>query len=187
MKRLVIITVGKTHSGKTTFAKALEQQLHNSLVIDQDNHADFINTYYKTLLPRQGPNTIKYAITQTIVDYAINQTQFHLILCNSNRSRKGRLELLSHFENKSFISILVNFDIPDCVLQARVTNSQRNTNVFRSASTFEEVLIRQQADSHKIEVLAPTDGEADHLFVIKSADDVQSVIELIVNIAQGLA
>ncbi|MEC2474629.1 ATP-binding protein, partial [Bacillus thuringiensis] len=24
MKRLVIITVGKTHSGKTTFAKALE-------------------------------------------------------------------------------------------------------------------------------------------------------------------
>jgi hypothetical protein len=39
MKRLVIITVGKTHSGKTTFAKALEQQLHNSLVIDQDNHA----------------------------------------------------------------------------------------------------------------------------------------------------
>jgi hypothetical protein len=76
MKRLVIMTVGKTHSGKTTFAKALERQLHNSLVIDQDNHAEFINTYYKSLLPKQGPNTIKYAITQTIVDYAVNQTNF---------------------------------------------------------------------------------------------------------------
>lgn len=34
------MTVGKTHSGKTTFAKALEQQLPCSLVIDQDNHAE---------------------------------------------------------------------------------------------------------------------------------------------------
>lgn len=27
MKRFVIITVGKTHSGKTTFARALEKEL----------------------------------------------------------------------------------------------------------------------------------------------------------------
>lgn len=33
MKRFVILTVGKTHSGKTTFAKALEQQLRNLLVL----------------------------------------------------------------------------------------------------------------------------------------------------------
>ncbi len=29
MKRLAIMTVGKTHSGKTTFAKALEKELSN--------------------------------------------------------------------------------------------------------------------------------------------------------------
>jgi Tfp pilus assembly ATPase PilU len=46
MKRLVIITVGKTHSGKTTFARALEKELNNSFVMDQDNHAEFINTYH---------------------------------------------------------------------------------------------------------------------------------------------
>jgi adenylate kinase family enzyme len=186
MKRLVIITVGKTHSGKTTFAKTLEHQLHNSLVIDQDNHAEFINTYYKTLLPKQGPNTIKYSITQTIVDYAVNQTNFHLILCNSNRSRKGRLDLLTHFLNKGFVSILVNFDIPDHVLQARVAKTQRSTTVFRSASTFEEVLIRQQAESHKGDVTAPIEGEADHFFVITNADEVQSVIRRIVIVAQSL-
>jgi adenylate kinase family enzyme len=186
MKRLVIITVGKTHSGKTTFAKALEQQLHNSLVIDQDNHAEFINTYYKTLLPKQGPNTIKYAITQTIVDYAVNQTNFHLILCNSNLARKGRLDLLAHFHNKGFISILVNFDIPDHVLQARVANSQRSTTIFRRASTFEEVLIRQQVESHQGDLAAPIEGEADHFFVIKNTDEVQSVTRTIVNIAQSV-
>ena len=93
MKRFVIITVGKTHSGKTTFANALEKQLHNSIVIDQDNHAEFINNYYKTLLPKTGPNAIKYAISNTIVDYAVNQTGLHLILCNSNRGLKGRISL----------------------------------------------------------------------------------------------
>ncbi|HJF33528.1 MAG TPA: ATP-binding protein [Sporosarcina psychrophila] len=186
MKRLVIMTVGKTHSGKTTFAKALEQQLHNSLVIDQDNHAEFINTYYKTLQPKEGPNTIKYAITQTIVDYAVNQTNFHLILCNSNRSRKGRLDLLAHFHNRGFSSILVNFDIPDQVLQARVAKSQRSTAIFRSASTFEEVLIRQQAKSHKDDVTAPIESEAGHFFVIKSTDEVQPVTRKIIDIAQSV-
>ncbi|CAG9614046.1 hypothetical protein BACCIP111899_03273 [Bacillus rhizoplanae] len=52
MKRLVIITVGKTHSGKTTFARALEKELNNSSVMDQDNHAEFINTFYKNLQPK---------------------------------------------------------------------------------------------------------------------------------------
>ncbi|WP_199621267.1 AAA family ATPase [Paenibacillus alkalitolerans] len=186
MKRLVIITVGKTHSGKTTFAKALEQHLHSSIVIDQDNHAEFINTYYRTLLPKQGPNTIKYAITQTIVDYAVNQTDFHIILCNANRNRKIRLNLLEHFHNKGFISILVNFDIPDHVLEERVDNSQRSTNVFRNASSFKEVLIRQQAESHYVDVTAPVEGEADHLFVINNNDEVQPVVQSIVNIVQGI-
>ena len=45
MTRLVILTVGKTHSGKTTFAKALEKELPNSVVIDQGNHAEFLQTY----------------------------------------------------------------------------------------------------------------------------------------------
>ncbi|WP_261134315.1 ATP-binding protein [Bacillus sp. Marseille-Q3570] len=186
MKRLVIITVGKTHSGKTTFAKDLEQQLDNSLVIDQDNHAEFINTHYKTLLPKEGPNTIKYALTQTIVDYAVNQTNCHLILCNSNRARNTRLELLDNFHDRGFISILVDFDIPDHVLQARIAESQRSTMIFRSASTFHEVLIRQQAESHKANIRGPIEGESDHLFTIKSSDEVQFVIRRIVDIAHNL-
>lgn len=184
MKRFVIITVGKTHSGKTTFANALGEQLNNSLVIDQDNHAEFINNYYKSLLPKQGPNTIKYAISNTIVDYAVNQTDFHLILCNSNRSQKGRISLLEYFKSKGFTCILVNFDIPDHVLQERVSKSQRSTAVFRIASTFEEVLLRQQAESGKSGVTAPTEGEADYLFEIKNSDDVQSVIREIVKTVQ---
>jgi adenylate kinase family enzyme len=186
MKRLVIITVGKTHSGKTTFAKELEQHLHNSVVIDRDNHAEFINTYYKTLLPIQGANTLKNAISRTIVDYAVNETNFHLILCNANRGHKGRLDLLERFNQKGFVSILVNFDIPDHILQTRIANSQRSTTIFRRASNFEEVLSRQQVESHNGDVIAPTEGESDHLFVIKDSNEVQTIIQEITNIAHSL-
>ena len=184
MNRLVIMTVGKTHSGKTTFAKALEKEMPNSVVIDQDNHAEFLHTYYQTLLPKQGQNTIKYALTQTIVNYAVNETNCHLVLCNSNRNRKGRLKMLEQYHNKGFTSILVNFDIPEHVLKEEVVKSQRSTTILRTASSFEEVHTRQQDETNIGDVVAPIEGEAGHLFVIKNADEVQSVIRKIVSIVK---
>ena len=186
MKRIVVMTVGKTHSGKTTFAKALEQHLPNSLVIDQDNHTDFINTHYRTLLPKQGPNTIKYAITRTIVNYAVHETDFHLILCNANRSRRGRLAMLERFRQDGFISVLVHLDIPDSILQARIANSQRSTAIFRTAANFAEVLHRQNAEAHHSDMTEPAEDEADYMFTIKDSHEVHSVIQKIVHITQSL-
>jgi tRNA uridine 5-carbamoylmethylation protein Kti12 len=179
------MTVGKTHSGKTTFARALEQELPNSIVIDQDNHAEFINAHYQNLRPKQGPNTFKYAITQAIVDYAVEQTNFHLILCNSNTNRKGRVELLKHFHEMGFNSLLVHFDIPEHILRERVAESRRSKTIFRTASTFEDVLMRQIAESHKGGIGEPTEDEADYLFTIKNSDEVESVIHRLVTITQG--
>src|SRR5690606_33103063 len=105
MNRIVVVTIGKTHSGKTTFAKQLELQLKNAVIIDQDNHASFINAYYKSLRPKEGPNTLKYKVTQTIVDYAVDQTDCHLILCNSNLARNSRKDVLDYFRRKGFLSI----------------------------------------------------------------------------------
>jgi len=187
MKRIVVITVGKTHSGKTTFARALEQKLNNSVVMDQDNHGAFINTYYKTIQPKTGQNTLKHAISQLIVDYAKEHTNCHLIICNSNRSRKGRAYLLNElFPADEFIRILVHFDVPDQILQTRIANSQRPTDIFRSASNFEEVLERQNADSLKEDVVDPVEGEADHLFVIKESGDVVAIIEQILMIEKDI-
>lgn len=184
MKRFVILTVGKTHSGKTTFAKVLEQQLENSLVIDQDNHAEFINTHYKALLPKRGANTIKYAVTQTIVDYAVDKTNVHLILCNANRSRKARTDLLARFRDVGFSSVLVHFAIPDKVLEARVASSNRSRNVFRTASSFEEVLQRQHTESSHEDMAPPTRDEASYYFKISSSDETPSVIDSIIHLTR---
>jgi hypothetical protein len=61
--------------------------------MDQDNHAEFINTFYKNLQSKRGPNTLKHTLSQVIVEYAIEQTDSHLIICNSNRSRTYELHI----------------------------------------------------------------------------------------------
>ncbi|MGV3489096.1 MAG: AAA family ATPase [Tuberibacillus sp.] len=143
MRRLVIMTMGFTHSGKSTFAKALNRALLGSVVIDQDNHAEFIETYYQCLLPKDDPNTLKPAITQTIVNYSVFKTDLHLILSNSNIVPDDRRKWLDFYHSNGLYSILVYFDIPIDILQQRVSDSTRSTNILRSASNFQEVLRRQ--------------------------------------------
>jgi len=182
------MTVGKTHSGKTTFAHALEQRLNGSLVIDQDNHAAFINTYYKILQPKEGPNTLKHAISKLIVNFAKENTDFHLIISNSNRSIKSRANLLEEFFPKNqFFQILVHFDIPDDVLEARIAESTRKTDIFRGPSTsFKDVLARQNKETFEQGFIDPAKSEADHLFVVKDSEDGEKVIQGILHIANEI-
>lgn len=187
MKKLAIITVGKTHSGKSTFAKELEKVLDNSFVMDQDNHAEFINTYYKNLQPKSGPNTLKYSISKLIVDYAKENTDLHMIASNANRTKTGRKYLLEDvYPEDEFVRILVHFDIPDEVLHRRVMNSQRSTSILRSVYNFEEVLLRQHAESQLENFVDPEEGEADHLFIIKDNEEAATVMREIIHISKCL-
>ncbi|WP_433750569.1 ATP-binding protein [Falsibacillus pallidus] len=177
-KRLVIITVGKTHSGKTTFAKALEKKLVNGVVIDQDNHAQFIQTHYQSLVPKHGANTLKHAVSRLIVDYAKEHSKCDFIICNSNLNRNDREYLLKElFDEQNFIRILIHFDLPVEVLKERVSASKRSTNIFRNDSiTFKQLLQSQEAE-------APIEGEADYLFAIRDSQEGNRAMEEILAIA----
>lgn len=177
-KRIVIMTVGKTHSGKTTFAKKLEAHLSNAVVIDQDNHAQFLNNHYKNLLPKTASNKLKYGLTQMIVDHAVNETDCHLILCNSNRGKNGRTRFLEYYKSLGFLTIVVHFDIPEKILFERIAASERSTSILRTALNFEEVLIRQNGE----EVTNPSEEEADYFYVVKKSEDVDVVIQEIVHL-----
>ncbi|MCA4751100.1 ATP-binding protein [Paenibacillus glucanolyticus] len=159
MNRL-IMTVGKTHSGKTTFANELESVFQEAVVIDQDNHAEFINSHYKKLLPIEGPNTLKFSITNTIFEYAALQSNFHIILSNSNLNKSGRTNVLRYFHEKGFKSIVVYFNLTIEILRARVEQTQRSKAIFKSASSFVEVLERQG----KLGEIPPSKDEANYLF-----------------------
>lgn len=178
MERLVVMTVGKTHSGKTTFAKELESVLQQAIVIDQDNHAEFINEHYKKLRPIEGPNTLKFSVTDAIVNYATEQSNFHIILSNSNLNKLGRAKVLRYFHNKEFKSIIVYFDLPDDLLKDRVIRTQRSKAIFRSASSFLEVLERQE----NLLEIQPSKDEANYIFIIKDPNNTAEVIQQIIAI-----
>jgi predicted kinase len=178
MDRLVVMTVGKTHSGKTTFAKELESVLQQAIVIDQDNHAEFINEHYKKLRPIEGPNTLKFSVTDAIVNYATEQSNFHIILSNSNLNKSGRAKVLRYFHNKEFKSIIVYFDLPDDLLKDRVIRTQRSKAIFRSASSFLEVLERQE----NLLEIQPSKDEANYIFIIKDPNNIAEVIQQIIAI-----
>ena len=184
VNRLLVMTVGKTHSGKSTFAQTLKRHLGNTCVVDQDNHAEFINTYYRELLPKQGPNTLKYSVTETIVEYAVTQTKMHLVLCNAYRSLADRTKLLNKFKGLGFTTVLVNFDIPDELLMARISRTKRSTTVFRSVSSFTEVLARQQSESTRMDMASPKEDEADYFFVIDSDEASQTTVGNILSVVR---
>ncbi|WP_084599424.1 hypothetical protein [Pontibacillus chungwhensis] len=81
-------------------------------------------------------------------------------------------------------TIIVYFDLPNQVLEERIERTNRSTNIFRVATTFEEVLERQSVNEQEEELLPPTQSETDHLFVIKGAKDIHTVISDICNIAE---
>lgn len=174
--RFIIMTVGMTHSGKMTFATELETVMSpDAIVIDQDNHAAFINTHYRKLRPSEGPNTLKFSITQTIVAYAVEHSHLHLILSNSNLHEPSRREVLRYFQEKGFKSVLVYFDLPFNMLEERVETTQRSKTIFRNASSFQEVLERQKG----MKAEQPGPNEGDYLFVIKDPSDIPAILEQI--------
>lgn len=179
MSRLVIMTVGKTHSGKTTFARELELVLQQAIVIDQDNHAELVNKHYKKLRPAEGPNTLKFSITDTIVRYAIEQSDLPIILSNANLNKSARADVLRNFHDHGFERVIVYFNLPNELLEERIAHTQRSHAIFRNASNFQEVLERQ---ANRAE-LGPTEEEADYLFEIRDPEDVKPVMRQIEEIA----
>lgn len=173
MQRLLILTVGKTHTGKSIFARTLAEQLPNSLIIDQDHHAAFLNTHYPELVPKRGTNDVKHALTQFISSIATERTDAHLIVCNANLSRGNRLRLLNEqYPPTVFHRIIVFFDVSDTTVLTRIKHSDRSSVVIRGEITY-EALIQKQA------VEPPEADEADQLHVIQEPNDVASVIQQI--------
>ena len=158
MKRLVIMTIGKTHSGKTTFGKQLEKELPNSIVIDQDNHATFLNTHYEKLVPTNSLNKLKIGLSQYILKYSIDNTDFNIVISSSNLSKQGRLLLFEQFfPSDDWTRIFVYFNYSNDTLQRRIAKTTRSTSIFRNKQmTFESLLVR-----HGEQIEPPSENEAD--------------------------
>lgn len=94
------MTVGKTHSGKTTFAHMVKEFLPNSFVLDSDVISIFLRenfplVHLSSVNREIGRNfdfnepQLGYAIFKTILSFSLEH-DFRIILSNSNSPEKGK-------------------------------------------------------------------------------------------------
>lgn len=178
----LIMFIGKTHSGKTTFAKKIAKKNINVLVLEADPIALFMHDHFPRLRKNEDKNydgsfkklALKFQILILFIKTAM-QLKMKIILSNSNIWKKGRNLVFKMCKKFNYKVIGVYFDFPEYFLINRINKSTRTINILNTSKNFHELIIKQRA-----RVQPPNPEDFDKFFVIKSESDLKKVeIELI--------
>ena len=181
-KRIAIVMVGKTHSGKTTFAEILSKKIPESIILQTDPFAEFLNKNYpkEINLDIEHDGTfrkpsLKFKLFQEVFNHVVNQKNFIPILANSNMHQKARTQIIEDLKRNSYYVIGIYLNLPEKILRSRIKKAKRDTRVLSLSKDFDEVLSRQENI-----FIEPQTGEFDSFFEITDQEQVEDVIESIV-------
>lgn len=184
----VLMTVGKTHSGKTTFGRELAKRLGPCCLLDSDEVAEFLKSKYPSVYqsdyeegseqPTRG-YYLKLAIVAEVYKTAL-QTNLPIIFTTSNAKKQIRQEICRLAKESGRSTIIVHFNIADEVLVERINNSQRLGSNQAEIQSFNHFLTNIQ--THRFEV--PTAAEVDHYFEINRESNKQ-VLEQVLKVMRS--
>lgn len=185
-EKFIIATVGKTHSGKSTFGKFLSEKLENSVWIDNERIDLFLKGQFNKLYtdPKvrseksaENPD-LKMKINQVILKDAL-ENNFNVILTNANmKSYTRKLEEAQAIQNDAkFILVYLNY--PDEELIVRIQTAGKPTEVLNESTSFIDLLEKQSKLFEE-----PTEDEADYFFEIQKVEEIDSVVKKIMQIVQ---
>ncbi len=96
----LIMTVGKTHSGKTTFAKNLHQSLPDFSLIETDDIVPFLREHVPEILAREKQRghvleatTLRSSIGRLMIETALSYG-ISIIIPNGHITKKVREQIL---------------------------------------------------------------------------------------------
>ena len=175
------MTIGRTHSGKTTFAEDLKKTLKGSVVIQTDPIAEFLaQNFPKKMYKDKEYNgkfekpTLKLSIYKTIIHHAMMINQKTLIFANSNLYKKFRKEHIDWFREEGYKVIGVFLNYPASVLKKRVRDSGRDNSLLKT-NDFEKLVDMQRKILEK-----PKEDEFDLFFEIKSDEELEKMKKKII-------
>lgn len=182
--KFVIMTVGKTHSGKTTFWFELANKLKNSVVLDGDILAEFLEKTYPWLYSWDFKKNstqvsewffLKLNIFVEIFKHA-QKTPLNLISTASNSSKKIRTKCrrLTHSWGRKLI--LVYFNLDEKILLDRIKISGRWKWKTSHIKEFTDLLLNKQKTLFE----TPTPKEADYFFEINDQKSYKEVMNQII-------
>ena len=182
-----IITVGKTHSGKTTFGKEIKKSVPNTILFDTDELGDFLKTTYprmfdKDILPlnekaETAGKSLQLATRFEILEKA-SQTGLPLFISAAHASKESRENMLdlSHKYDRNLILIFLNYS--EEILLERIKNSGRDKVCLVVSKTYENLLLNKQRKIFE----PPTSDEADIFFEITDETSLQQTKQKILNL-----
>ena len=170
----VIITVGKTHSGKTTFGKELAKKLKDKcILLDSDVLTDFLKDNFPGLYQGDWVKKtnkllspgyyLKRVVLLEIYKQAL-KTNLLIISTSSNSKEVLRHQTRSLAERAGRKFIIIYFNLPEKVLLNRIKHSNRSKNCLIYSKNFTDLLVNRQTKHFE----APKAKEADFFFEINN-------------------
>lgn len=150
-KKYVIMCVGHTHTGKTTFAKKLSKKFPNFQIIDNDEIAVFLNKHYHTVVfsdynkkkrSYKEPN-LKFLISQEIFEFCL-RAGLNVIHSSCNLGKDARSALVRNSKKYNYKTITIYFNLPKSVILKRIKDTKKDTNCLRTSKNWHEVLVMQE-------------------------------------------
>jgi len=169
----LIMFIGKTHSGKTTFAKELEGIKKDILVLEADPVALFMRENFPKLRELDDKEhsgifknvSLKYRLFLLLIEFSMSFGRT-IILSNSNMYERGRKLVFRLVKKYDYKIIGVYFNFPEEFLINRIKKSKRTTKILRVSKDFNELIINQRT-----RMQAPNSKNFDEFYIIKSEDD----------------
>lgn len=150
-KKYVIMCVGYTHSGKTTFAKKLAKAFPQLVSIDNDEIAHFVkekyqaavlSEYNKSKRSLKDPN-LKFLLWKDVYNFCLN-TGLSIVLSNGNLGKDIRDLIFLRAKAKGYTVITVYFNLEHEVILRRLKESKKSIKMFVRSKNWQEVLDNQK-------------------------------------------
>lgn len=181
--QIAVITVGRTHSGKSTFAEELAKNLPDPFILNSDPIELFLKSNYPQFyrlnnkpIDNYGHQELRSSVFRVILRFAL-ANGFNIILANANLTRvtrKKSIKIIRARKTKVIKVILVYFNLTLDTLLKRIKIAGKNKNVLTESKNFEALLEKQ---ARIIEI--PTPEEGDYFFEINELIDVPGIIRKI--------
>jgi len=183
-QKYLIMFIGKTHSGKTTFANEFKKENGNILVLEADPIAVFIKEHFPELINADnnkhyeifGEVSLKYKIFLLLLESALSLGK-PIILSNSNMWLKGRQLVSNLCKRLNYKLVGIYFDFPEELLFERVKIYKRPFSILRVSKNFNDLIINQRT-----RMQVPDPLEFDIFYAIKSPEDLLIIKQKLVSI-----
>lgn len=189
---------GMNHSGKTTFARQLENKVANLVVIENDVRREFAEKNYKKLWDIARSKLVKtfddpdlktYHL-KTMMEYSIDEW-LNTCLANCNTKKEFRKDIIRfiHELGASVLILYMNIEYDVLLKRAKIAYRTKNSN-FYSGKTWTWETIRwndsivANLERMKNNFDVPTRDEADEFMEVTS-ENWEEMIERVVWLIKG--